>query len=149
MGGSSFLLVMCWHLPFLWGGCPLCSDPTTHSVAVPSPCLAFPALGLLCPLAWVCGPKWPTGTGPTNNHCSCFPESVFWCFPRFCIMIGASIAETWKKGMTKWPVLMVGQAVGPLALVPGTLFGLYQAEMNKWILGPLLIMYLVSTLTSQ
>lgn len=44
---------------------------------------------------------------------------------------------------------MVGQATGPLALVSGTLFGLYQAEMNKWIVGPLLIMYLVSTLASQ
>ena len=102
-GGSSFLLIMGWHLPFLWGGCPPRSDPTAHSLAVPSRCLAPPAPGSLCPLAWVCGHKWLTGTGPTSNHCSCFPGSVFWCLPCFCIMTGASISETWKKGMTKWP----------------------------------------------
>lgn len=111
MGGSSFLLVMGWHLPFLWGGCPLCSDPTTHSLAVPSPSLAFPALGCV-PWHEFVGPSG-SGTGPTNNHCSCFLESVFWCLPCFCIMIGASIAETWKKGMAKWPGAHGGPGHGP------------------------------------
>ena len=46
-------------------------------------------------------------------------------------------------------MLSVGQAVGRVALVPGTLPGLYQAKMNKWMLGPLLITYLVLMLTYE
>ena len=43
----------------------------------------------------------------------------------------------------------MGQALGDGALVPSILLGLYEAEMNKEVLVPLLSMYLAPTLTCE
>lgn len=98
------------HVLFIWGGCPLHSDPTGSSLAVSSPCLVPPAQGSLHPTAglMVCGHDWPPGVGPGSDHFSCFPRSVVWCLPRFCILI------TWLGAHG-------GQTLDCVALVPSTL----------------------------
>lgn len=86
----------------------------------------------------------PAGTGPTHGHCSCCPRIAFWSS-----CLGPPSQKRSRKG--EYPIGSVrrGPGRGDAALVPSTLLGLYQAEINTETLVPLLIMYLVSTPTFE
>lgn len=112
--GSSFLLAMGRHVPLVWGGRLLYSDPTACSLAVPSPLLA-PALGV--PVSsgggrgsWFVD-TWPPGPGPIGDHLSHFPRHGFWSLPSCCRAPSAGTPPQ-GSGVARWLSVRRGPGLG-------------------------------------